>query len=477
MTQDLAVLLVDDEPEILYGEKIVLQAEKIRTIHTVQNGLEVMPILAEKEIAVVVLDLSMPGITGGELLKEIAGEYPEIPVIIMTANNEIETAVECMKNGAFDYIVKPLEKNKFSATVKKAFENFLLQKEVSLLKRHILDGKIQNPSAFSSIITKNSRMLAIFSYAEAIAISPQPVLITGETGVGKELLAQAIHTLCGLSGEFVAVNIAGLDDNMFSDTLFGHKKGAFTGAETAREGLVSQAENGSLFLDEIGDMQESSQVKLLRLLQEHTYYPLGSDVPKQSNARVIVATNQDIKNLMEAKKFRKDLFFRLRTHHIHIPPLRERSDDIPLLTDHFMNEASQALRVKKPTAPPQLYTLLSNYSFPGNLRELQGMVYDAVARHRSGILSLDSFKSIIGDDVRSDDPVASVSNVSERLNIDISKPFPTLDEAEEILINEALKLADGNQGIAASLLGITRQALNKRLSRKKQSSQNGAHSL
>lgn len=473
MMQDLAVLLVDDEPEILYGEKIVLQAEKIRTIHTAQNGLEVMPILAEKEIAVVVLDLSMPGMTGGELLKEIVGEHPEIPVIIMTANNDVETAVDCMKNGAFDYIVKPLDKNKFSATVKKAFENFLLQREVTLLKRHILEGKLQNPDAFSPIITKNNQILAIFSYAEAIAISPQPVLITGETGVGKELLAQAIHTLCGISGAFVAVNIAGLDDNMFSDTLFGHKKGAFTGAEAAREGLVSQAENGSLFLDEIGDMQESSQIKLLRLLQEHTYYPLGSDIPKQSNTRVIVATNQDIKSLMEAKKFRKDLFFRLRTHHIHIPPLRERIDDIPLLTDHFLNEASQALHIKKPAVPPQLYTLLSNYAFPGNLRELQGMIYDAVARHKSGILSMESFKNIIGNEIGPDTPGAQISDASARLNIDISKSFPTLDEAEKVLISEALKLADGNQGIAASMLGITRQALNKRLCRKKQSSKDG----
>ncbi|MBF0329659.1 MAG: sigma-54-dependent Fis family transcriptional regulator [Nitrospirae bacterium] len=469
MTQDLAVLLVDDEPEILYGEKTVLLSEKIQNIHTAQNGLEVMPLLAQKEIAVVVLDLSMPGISGGELLKEITAEYPEVPVIIMTANNAIETAVDCMRNGAFDYIVKPLDKSKFSSTVRKAFEHFLLHKEVSLLRHQILEGKIQNPAAFSSIITKNNKMLAIFSYAEAIAISPHPVLITGETGVGKELLANAIHTLGGQKGEFVAVNIAGLDDNMFSDTLFGHKKGAFTGAETARDGLVSLAENGSLFLDEIGDMQESSQVKLLRLLQEHTYYPIGSDIPKQSNGRVIVATNHDIKNLMETKKFRKDLFFRLRTHHIHLPPLRERIDDIPLLTNHFMNEAAQTLNIKKPTVPPQLYTLLSSYTFPGNLRELQGMIYDAVARHKTGILSLESFKNIIGDEIIPTTEELQTSSVSKLMNIDLSKPFPTLDEAEDILINEALKIADGNQGIAASMLGITRQALNKRLSRRKQS--------
>lgn len=467
MNRELAVLLVDDEPEILYGERTVLQSQEFREIITISNGNKVMSVLSEKDVAVIVLDLSMPGISGEDILKEINLDFPHIPVIIMTANNEIETAVECMKNGAFDYLVKPLEKNKFVSVVRKAVEMFYLRREVSLLKNHLLDGRLKDPSAFSSIISNSKKMFAIFNYIDAIAQSPQPVLVTGETGVGKELFAKVIHSLSDRNGNFIAVNVAGLDDTMFSDTLFGHKKGAYTGADDTREGLIAQAANGSLFLDEIGDMQESSQVKLLRLLQEHTYYPLGSDVPKHSNARIIVATNHNLQERMNEKKFRKDLFFRLRTHNIGIPPLRDRSEDIPLLLNHFIEHAARSLSKKKPAVPPQLYTLLSTYSFPGNIRELQAMVYDAVARNKAGILSMDSFKEALGQkQAPHNNALPSSSPKGPDLRISFPERFPTIKEAEEFLVSEALKLAGGNQGIAASMLGLTRQALNKRLTRK-----------
>jgi PAS domain S-box-containing protein len=340
-----------------------------------------------------------------------------------------------------------------------------LRLEVSSLRQHLFSDRLGHEEAFSSIVTRSKKMRAVFQYVEVISESQQSVLITGETGVGKELIARVLHTLSGRTGAYVTVNVAGLDDAVFSDTLFGHKKGAYTGADSAREGLIAHAADGTLFLDEIGDLKESSQVKLLRLLQEQSYYPLGSDTPQRSNARIIVATNRDLEKFMSEGKFRKDLYYRLIAHHVQIPPLRERKEDIPLLLDHFLDKASYALNKKKPTSPPELLTLLAAYDFPGNVRELEALVTDAVARHRSGVLSMERFKEVIGRDLRS-----SRSSLSgEGTPLDISAHFPTLKEAEDFLIREALKRSHGNQRIAASFLGITSQALNKRLRRSEQS--------
>lgn len=461
----LPVLLVDDETQILKSFSIMLRSSGIKNIITLDNSRKVMPLLEEKEVAVIVLDLSMPFLSGLELLAEINNSFPQTPVIIMTALNELETAVECMKSGAFDYLVKPVEKSRFETSIRRALEFCALRREVSSLKQHLLKGEIENMDAFSSIITIDKKMRAIFQYIEVIGCSMQPVLITGETGAGKELIAKAVHDVSGRKGQFTAVNVAGLDDAIFSDTLFGHKKGAYTGAEDVREGLIAQASGGTLFLDEIGDTKESSQVKLLRLLQEHKYYPLGSDVPKHSDVRIVVATNQDLPKLIAEGKFRKDLYYRLRAHQINIPPLRERPEDIALLLNYFLDEAAKSMGKKKPTPPPELITLMTTYGFPGNVRELQAMVYDAVARHKGGVLSMDSFKDIIGSERAASKNTYPVAN--EDTTAYGAGHFPSLKETEEYLITKALELSNGNQGIAASLLGITRQALNKRLVRRK----------
>jgi DNA-binding NtrC family response regulator len=294
-------------------------------------------------------------------------------------------------------------------------------------------------------------------------MSPQPVLITGETGVGKELVAKAIHQLSQRNGAFVPVNVAGLDDNVFADTLFGHRKGAFTGAEQPRSGLVEEASGGTLFLDEIGDLSPASQVKLLRLLQDGEYFPLGSDVGKRSDARVVVATNQDIQALQESGKFRKDLYYRICAHSIHIPPLRDRREDLLILVDHFLEKASKTLCKKKPTPPNELFTLLSTYSFPGNVRELQSMILDAVSGHKSGKLSMDFFKSYIRPKQHSLDVDSRQLLPGENVLVSFSERLPTLKQVEQFLISEAMKRASGNQSIAAQMLGVTRQALNKRL--------------
>jgi len=321
---------------------------------------------------------------------------------------------------------------------------------------------LENPLAFSEIITDNEKIRLVFKYIESIAPSSQPILITGETGVGKELIARSIHTLSKLKGRFVAVNVAGLDDNVFSDTLFGHIKGSFTGAEQDRKGLIDRAVGGTLFLDEIGDLHPASQIKLLRFLQEGEYLPLGQDKVEQTNVRIVASTNEDLWSLQRKDKFRKDLNFRLRTHHIHLPPLRERTDDIPLLVRHFLEKSAAALQKKVPTPPKELYELLATYSFPGNVRELESMIHDAVSIHAAKILSLDSFKLHI---TRAQENLKDITVVESEypLSVTFGEKLPTIKQATRMLVTEAMKRAKGNQTLAANMLGISRQALSKRI--------------
>lgn len=456
-----SVLLVDDEVQILTTYKLILKSCGIGDVLTVSDSREVLPLLAAQSIAIIVLDLHMPHISGLELLPKIIRDFPQIPVLLVTANDEIETVVGCMKSGAFDYLVKPVETRRLIASVRKALELCDLSSELSSLKECLLTDRLHHPDSFASIVTGNKKMRALFQYVEVVAGTRHPIMITGDTGTGKELVARAIHELSGSKGGFVALNVAGLDDTMFSDTLFGHKKGAFTGADQARDGMISSAGKGTLFLDEIGDLNESSQIKLLRLLQEHEYYPVGSDSFRKSDARIVLATNHDLQKLIASGKFRNDLYYRLCAHQIHIPPLRERLDDIPLLLDHFLDSAAKELNKKKPTPPGELVTLLTLYSFPGNVRELEAMVFDAVARHTSGILSMESFRKVIEKERPSQ--AATPSEPVENALTGLFGHFPTLRETEDYMINEALKLAKGNQGLASSLLGMTRQTLNNRL--------------
>ena len=457
------VMLVDDEVQALDSFEMVLRSANMNNFIRCDDSREVMPLLASQEIDVILLDLRMPHLSGEELLTMIYSGFPEIPIIVITGANDVETAVKCMKQGAFDYMVKPVEKSRLKGGVKRAIELRELQRENRLLKAHVLSGKLEHPEAFSEIVTTNTNMHAIFGYIESISISPRPVLITGETGVGKELVAKAVHGLSERKGSFIPVNVAGLDDNVFSDNLFGHRKGAFTGAEEARGGLVEQAAGGTLFLDEIGDLSANSQIKLLRLLQDGEFFPLGSDTAKRSDARIVVATNQDLDSLLGSGNFRKDLYYRLCDHHIQIPPLRERRDDIPILLEHFLEKASKTLGKKRPTPPNELLILLETYHFPGNIRELEAMVFDAVSNHKLGKLSMEVFKSHIYEKnlflgIDSERQIQGNNTL-----VFFSERLPTLKQAEQNLIDEALKRAKGNQSIAARSLGITRQALNKRL--------------
>lgn len=459
------VLIVDDEKNILTAFEVTLKYSGISNIITCRDTREVMPLLEKQPVEVILLDLIMPNIPGEELLRQINEHFPGVPVIIITAVNNLETAVNCMKFGAVDFMVKPVERNRLVSGVQRIIQVQELKRENLTLKNRILADRLEQPQAFSDIITGNDKMISIFKYMEAVAPSEDPVLITGETGAGKELFAHALHKLSRRKGKFVSVNVAGLDDNMFSDTLFGHKKGAFTDAHQVRKGLVEQAVEGSLFLDEIGELSPASQVKLLRLLQEKEYYPLGSDTPNAAQVRGLFSTNRDLQELVGSGQFRKDLFYRIHTHHIHIPPLRERPDDIPLLIDHFLNEASAAMNKPKPRVSPEILTILTDYNFPGNVRELRAMIVDAVSITRTKDLPGAVFKKLAPPAHPPEKTKPTALSASLKISLDFSSfsPLPTLRQIEESLIAEALKRSSGNINKSAQLLGITRQTLSKRL--------------
>ncbi len=460
------VLVVDDEEPALRATVLALRMAGVTNVLPCGDSREVLPILARQPVQAILLDLTMPFLSGEEVLRQVGEEHPDIPIIVITGRNDVKTAVDCMQMGAFDYMVKPVEERRLSSGVKRALELRELQSENRSFRERVLSDKLERPEAFAEIVTNNPRMRTIFQYLEAVSGTSKPVLITGETGTGKELVARAVHRLSGRAGRFVPINVAGLDDNMFSDTLFGHVKGAFTGADASRGGLIEQAEDGTLFLDEIGDLSMASQVKLLRLLQEQEYLPIGADLPRKSSVRIIVATNQDLDALQRAGQFRKDLYFRLNTHHTHIPPLRERKDDIPLLLKHFLDEAAAALHRKRPTPPRELIDLLSAYHYPGNVRELEAIVFDAVSRHDGGVLSTTVFRSHIEDGL-SGEPIGSATEagVSEITPFSSWPKLPTLKDAAYQLVIEAMSRSNGNQAVAARLLGITRPSLNKRLKR------------
>jgi DNA-binding NtrC family response regulator len=463
MTEPVApVYLVDDDAVSLGLYAGVLERHGLAGIVACQDSREVLPRLRQAPASAMILDLSMPHLSGTELLPLLRGEFPQIPVIVVTATDDLDTAVACMRSGAFDYLTKPVEPSRLWSAVRNALEVGELQREVRRLGRQVMSRELQHPKAFAGIITCSERLESLFRYVEAVAGSPRPILITGESGTGKELVARAIHEVSGREGAFVAVNAAGLDDTVLSDTLFGHEKGAYTSADQARRGLVEGASGGTLFLDEIADLEPGSQTKLLRLLQDGEYYPLGSDRVQLSRARVVAATNADLEARQSQGTFRKDLFYRLMTHWVVLPPLRERPEDLPLLVEHFVREAAASFGKPVPEVPPELFPLLGTYSFPGNIRELQGLVYDALGRLEGRALSLQPFQEYLtARGVQA--PRPKEPSPEGTRGFAFGEPFPTLREVEAFLIEEALKRSRGNQSLAARLLGINQSTLSRRL--------------
>jgi len=459
------LLLIDDELEVLESIGMFLEDCGYRVIKA-STGRDGMAAFIQHAPDMVFTDLRMPEMDGHAVIREIKALSPETPVAVISGTSSVAEAIQAVKLGAWDYITKPIiDLAAIDLVVRRALEHRELQNEVVALRERVLTAKLRRPEAFAAIVTADLDMQRIFQYIEAIAPSTQPVLVSGQTGTGKELIARAIHEVSGRRGAFLAVNLGGVDDQMFSDTLFGHVRGAFTGADRLREGMLAQTTGGTLFLDEIGELAETSQVRLLRLLQEQEYFPLGSDSPRKSQSRIVAATNRDLATRVKEGAFRQDLYYRLCTHQIAIPPLAARRGDIPLLLTRFVAEAADQLG----KAPPQIHAELSRYlavyEYPGNVRELKSMVFDAVARHSRGPLGKESFLQAMGRQIS---PPPHVELIALKgLPDESAEHIPTLKEAEVYLIRRALELAGGNQGVAARYLGITRQGLNKMLHRQK----------
>lgn len=453
---EIPVLLMDDDKNVTLALETLLLSIGFEMVYSVNDPQKLEKGIADNHARILFLDENIGSVKGSDLIGNLICKFPGIQIIMMTAVNDIELVVRCMQAGAADYLVKPVNEARLTAALLNACKKLTMIDEMQSMKSYLSGKSLESPDDFGAIVTKSEQLLGLFKYIEAVSRTPLPILITGETGVGKELFANAIHKSSKAKGKFVAFNAAGVDDNFFSDTLFGHKSGAFTGADQDRLGLLQQAENGTLFLDEIGELQMGSQVKLLRLLQEKEYMPLGSDQSQASNAKIICATNRNLSEEVKKGHFRSDLYYRLSSHVITVPALRDRINDLEVLLPTLIKKHSR--QSGKIVYPKELIPILSHYGFPGNIRELEMMVADAVAVVKGSVLALEPFLQKL-DLVR-----LNQDSPEKSLQMDIKiEDFPSLREIELEHIKKALDLSEGNQSVASRLLGITRQTLGKRL--------------
>jgi len=469
------ILILDDDETLRTRLELLFARVGIDKIIATGDKKRASELVAKRAVELVILDLFLPEEAGEELLREFSRVAPELPVLVMTGASDPETIVRCMRLGAVDYIVKPIDEVRLLVSVWNALASVEQKRVAEGFRDKVFERKLDQPAAFRAIVTRNERMLNLFSYAESVARSRQPVLLTGETGTGKELFARAIHEASGRAGHFVAVNVGGLDDTMFSDSLFGHRKGSYTGADTARAGLLKEAEGGTILLDEVGDLEPHSQIKLLRLLQEGEYYPLGADLPLRSDARIVAATTKNLREAAKSGDFRSDLFYRLQTHPIALPPLRERREDLSLLVRYFLEKSALDLGMEFPgdeaaqICTEKVARVLSSYDFPGNVRELESLVHDAVTGARGGKLDLSALETRIGIEKSPDIEDGGSTGKPVSLIRDLAQDkIPTMDEAEHELAEIALQRSDGNMSRAAQVLGISRQTLYNKLKKETQ---------
>ncbi|TSA09001.1 MAG: sigma-54-dependent Fis family transcriptional regulator [Deltaproteobacteria bacterium] len=442
-----SILIVDDEKNYLVVLKELLSEENYEVI-TAENALQALEIFKESDLDLVLTDMRMPKIDGIELLESIRSINNEIPVIIMTAYATVEKAVKAMKKGAFDYVTKPFQNEELKITVRKAIDLYKLKRE-NLNLRHEVSRKYQ----FGNIIGKSPVMLKLYEMIEKVAGTKATVLITGETGTGKELVAKAVHyNSPRKNNAFVSVNCAAIPETLLESELFGHEKGSFTGAIAMRKGRFELADGGTIFLDEIAEMPTALQAKLLRALQEMEFERVGGTKTLKIDVRVIAASNKDLKKEVEAGTLREDLYYRLNVMHLRLPPLRERPDDIPLLAAHFLQKYSQELGKGGLEISPAVMRGLYTRSWPGNVRELEHVIERAVI--------LASGREITPADM------ASESQEIENIDLDIDRFIPmqvklneALEEVEAKMIKRALARAGNVQAHAAAMLGITKSLL------------------
>ncbi len=436
------VLVVDDEAGNRESLERIFVREGYRVI-TADSGRRALDMCRSHRVHVAVTDLMMPGMTGLELLKALATVAPDVEVVLMTAYGTIETAVEAMRSGAYDFVEKPLKRMQIVKCVEKAFERHALVVENKSLKAELSALRTR------PIIGSSPALRGAIEVVNQAAPSTANVLVLGESGTGKELLARAIHDRSGRKGAFVAVNLAALPETIVEGELFGYEKGAFTGAVGRRDGRIAQAEGGTLFLDEIGELSLAVQVKLLRVIQESEYEPLGGKT-RRADFRLIAATNKDLALLIGEGRFREDLYYRLNVIAITSPPLRSRSGDVPLLVDHFVDVYCKKNSKPRMTPSREAMDLLIGYSWPGNVRELENVIERAVVLGKGNTL------------LPSDLPahVAQAERRSQELSFALGTP---LDEIERRVIKATLDHTQGDKQLAAQLLGISARTIYRKL--------------
>ena len=439
------ILIIDDEKNIREGLAADFEMDGYN-VKLAANGKEGLDLLSKGDIDLVITDLRMPGsISGEQVLREVTTKMPGIPVIVLTGHGSIDAAVKAMQDGAYDFLTKPLNLEQLEVIVKRALEGRELKiKHTELLKQVSTQKKTDN------IIGKSAAMQKVMSLVKKVADARISVLITGETGVGKEVVANAIHNLSSRSDKaFIPVVCSSLSETLLESELFGHEKGAFTNAESLHKGKFELAHGGTIFLDEIGEINMSVQVKLLRVLQERKFERVGGEEPIEVDVRVLAATNKNLEEEVKAGRFREDLYFRLNGIHIEVPPLRERKDDLPLLLNSFL-ERYNAENGKHITGfDNQARNALYKYDWPGNIRELQHCVESSVVMAS-------------GSEITLEDLPPSVSKASGIETISVPVGI-TLDEAEKIIIQENLAANKGNKSKTAETLGIGRKTLHRKL--------------
>ena len=443
----LCILVVDDEKNIREGLSRALELDGYEVL-TAEDGKVAQELLAKRRVDLVLTDLKMPRVGGEELLKSIAGTQPNLPVIVLTGHGTVENAVVAMRNGAYDFLTKPINLDRLSMLVKRALESRVLVLEHQALKEEV--EKLEKKRKFAQLIGKSAPMQRVFELISQVATTRASVLITGESGVGKELVADAIHNLSDRSqGPFIKTHCAALSETLLESELFGHEKGSFTGAVGQKKGRFELAHAGTIFLDEIGEINPSVQVKLLRVLQERSFERVGGEKSLDVDVRVISATNRDLKKEIATGRFREDLYYRLNIVNIHIPPLRERKDDIPLLTATFLSELAAENNKTIEGIDTKARIALANYSWPGNVRELRNCIESAVVLTKGTIVTLED----LPPQVRS----AEDGNV---IKLDIGV---TMDQAEREIIRQTLIHFKGNKSKSAEVLGIGRKTLHRKL--------------
>ena len=448
-----SILVVDDEPAIRESLEILLSDANYK-VALAEGGVDGLKKLESDLFDLVLLDVMMPDKNGLEVLEEIGRASPETAVIMITAYGTIENAVRAIKSGAVDYVTKPWDNDKLLLDIRNRIQQRKLQYENRELKR-----ALKRQSGFANMVGKSERMLKVFDLVSQVAQSRSTVLIQGESGTGKELIAKAIHANSSRSKKaFVTVNSGSLPSDLLESTLFGHLKGAFTSAVASKKGLFEVADQGSIFFDEIGTVGVETQTKLLRVIQEREFMRLGGVDTIKVDARIIAATNVDLKGLVEQGTFREDLFYRLNVISVHLPPLRERKEDIPLLVDHFLKKFSQENDKTFSPVSPEIMRLMVQYDWPGNVRELENIIERAVVLSTSGELS----QEVIAPEVRPASPIHKTNGVPA---MDGKPLYVILDSFERDVILQMLESVNWSQTEAAERFGLPLSTLNSKVKR------------